>query len=69
MRSLKKSIWPAKIVIDEDISHSKHVEIEHWLGENFGAFKGRWNHVPKHNCVDYYFRSSKDATMFSLRWL
>ena len=64
MRILKKEIWPAKILID----HGEHYVIENWLVENMGAFKGRWNTVPRYKGVDYYFRNTKDANWFALRW-
>lgn len=68
MRVLKKELWPAKIKIKLPDSHVRHISIEDWLGENMGAFKGRWNMVPRYDSVDYYFRNSKDATMFALKW-
>lgn len=68
MRELKKEIWPAKILIPMTIDRGEHYEIENWLGKNMGAFKGRWNQVPCIKGVHYYFRNSKDATMFALRW-
>ena len=68
MRVLKKEIWPAKIKIKLPESHGRHISIENWLGENMGAFKGRWNMVARYDGVDYYFREGKDATMFALRW-
>ncbi len=43
-------------------------EIETWLGEHYGAFKGQWNAVYQPNKTDYYFRQGQDATLFSLRW-
>jgi len=64
VRILKKEIWPAKILID----HGEHYVIENWLVENMGAFRGRWNQVPCNKGVHYYFRNSKDATIFALRW-
>lgn len=47
---------------------AEHYEIECWLGEQYGPFKGRWNTVPRYKAVDYYFRNSKDANWFALRW-
>lgn len=64
MRVLKKELWPIKI----HISKYNVDEIENWLGEKMGAFKGRWNVVPTYNGADYYFRNTKDASMFALRW-
>jgi hypothetical protein len=47
---------------------SENYEREVWLGENMGPFKGRWNVVYRVNAVDFYFKNSKDATIFTLRW-
>ncbi len=69
MRILKKEIWPAKVLIPMDEFDAKHYHLECWLGEQFGAFKKRWITVPSSKGVDYYFRNSKDANWFALRWL
>lgn len=68
MRVLKKELWPAKILVPLTIDRPEHYNIENWLGENMGAFKGRWNQIPCNKGVHYYFRNSKDATMFALKW-
>jgi len=68
VRQLKKELWPSKILITKDEFDSDHYEIEMWLGEKMGSFKGRWNMVPANRGVHYYFRDSKDATLFALRW-
>ncbi len=68
MRVLKKELWPAKILIPMDEFDGGHYHIEIWLGEKLGPFKGRWNMVPCMKGVHYYFRDSKDATMFALKW-
>ncbi len=68
MRVLKKELCPAKILIPKDEFDGYHYYIETWLGENMGAFKGRWNMVPTMKGVHYYFRNTKDATMFALKW-
>ena len=68
MRKLKKELWPNSVEIHLDQYHARHAVIEEWLGDNMGAFKGRWNFVPHHSGVCYYFRNGKDSTMFSLRW-
>jgi len=69
MRQLKKELWPHRIVIDQDESRPRIIEIETWLGEKYGKFKDRWNVVYQHNQSDFYFRDSKDSLMFTLRWL
>lgn len=65
MRILKKELWPHKVTLDEPDSVT---EIEIWLGEKLGTFKGRWNVVYQHNKTYFYFKDGKDATMFALRW-
>jgi hypothetical protein len=68
MRRLKKELWPHQVVIDIDESRSQIIEIEKWLGSTMGIFKGRWNVVYQFSRTDFYFKSGRDATMFSLRW-
>ncbi len=69
MRELKKELWPFKVELDLDQSQSKIVEIETWLGEHYGVFKGRWNVVYRWDHTVFYFRQGPDATMFALRWI
>jgi len=66
MRELKKELWPFKISVPGPGYAMHNVEI--WLGDNFGAFKGRWNVVYRAQISDYYFRNEKDAVFFALRW-
>jgi hypothetical protein len=68
MRILKKELWPAKVLIPIHQYQDDHYEIEIWLGEQYGAFKDRWNQVPCQKGVHYYFRNTKDANWFALRW-
>lgn len=65
MRHLKQELWPYMITMGNP---SENYEREVWLGENMGPFKGRWNVVYRVNAVDFYFKNSKDATIFTLRW-
>lgn len=64
MRTLKKLIWPHKV----SVPVLENADIEYWLGENMGIFKGKWNVVYNHKTIDYYFRNEKDAILFALRW-
>ena len=68
MRVLKKELWPKRINITKDEYDDVHYDIEVWLGERMGPFKGRWNTVPCGSGVHYYFRNERDATMFALMW-
>lgn len=65
MRRLKKELWPSRVVIN-NIANIANIKI--WLGQNLGAFKGKWNAVYYHNKTDFYFRNEKDSLMFLLRW-
>lgn len=67
MRVLKKELWPHSIKIKE-LTDDDVYDIENWLGETLGIFKGRWNVVYQYNRTDFYFKDNEDAMMFSLRW-
>lgn len=67
MRILKKELWPCKVKVNDD--NTKNItEVELWLGESFGTFKGRWNVVYHSNHTDFYFKNQRDANWFALRW-
>ena len=67
MRVLKKELWPSRVTLDSDWKKDIN-DVEEWLGENFGAFKGRWNVVYNYNKTDFYFRDNEDAVIFILTW-
>ena len=67
MRQLKKELWPYRAKVNGNF-YGAITDIEMWLGEKFGTFKGRWNVVYTTNDTYFYFRNEKDAVMFSLRW-
>jgi hypothetical protein len=54
--------------LDKVDTDASFYNIEVWLGEKMGPFKGRWNAVYFHNKTDIYFKNGNDATMFALRW-
>ena len=68
MRALKKELWPYCVSFDVEQTQYTMYDVETWLGENMGAFRGRWNAVYRHDGTDFYFRQGKDATLFALRW-
>jgi hypothetical protein len=68
MRTLKKSLWPHRVILPVDITGTKIDEIEKWLAEQLGAFRDQWNAVYGSNRTDYYFRDQGTATLFALRW-
>jgi len=68
MRILKKEVWPYKVKVNKNEFTTSVTEMEIWLGEQLGTFKGRWNVVYQSKEIYFYFRDGKDATMFSLRW-
>ena len=69
MRELKKELWPYKVKVNHKEFTESITEMELWLGKQLGTFKGCWNVVYQTEYTTYfYFRESKDATIFSLRW-
>ncbi len=68
MRELKKDLWPYRVRVNEDQFSVSITDMELWLGEQLGTFKGRWNIVYQYNRTDFYFKDGKDATLFSLKW-
>lgn len=68
MRKLKKDVWPYNVKVNKNEFSTSVTEMEIWLGEQLGTYKGRWIVVYQSNETYFYFREGKDATMFSLRW-
>jgi len=68
MRVLRKELWPYKVKVNDKEFTTSITEMEIWLGEQLGTFKGRWNVVYQYNQTDFYFREGRDATLFALRW-
>ena len=68
MRELKKDLWPYRVRVNEDQFSVSITDMELWLGEQLGTFKGRWNIVYQYNRTDFYFKDGKDATLFSLKF-
>jgi len=67
MRILNKDLWPHRIVIHKDESRISP-EIERWVFEKCGQYKGHWNMVYVYDETHFYFKDGKDATLFALRW-
>jgi hypothetical protein len=67
VRVLKKELWPHSIKIKE-LTDDDVYDIENWLGEKLGIFKGRWNVVYEYNHTDFYFKEQGDAVIFALKW-
>lgn len=65
MRKLKREIWHHCITITDPRLAE---QVDTWLGLNMGRFKQRWNVVYNYQSTDYYFKDSKDAIIFALRW-
>ena len=65
MRTLKKELWPYKVIVTEPAYDARR---DVWLSDNLGVFKGRWNAVYFSNQTDFYFKNEQDAVLFSLRW-
>jgi hypothetical protein len=68
-RVLKKALWPHKVVITiSDYSDDRIDLIENWLGDRIGCFHKDWNVVYHSRNGVYYFKDSRKAMMFGLRW-
>lgn len=68
MRILKKELWPYKVKVNENEFTTSITEMEIWLGEKLGTFKGRWHIVYQHKHTDFYFKEQGDAVIFALKW-
>lgn len=68
MRTLKKELWPYKVKVNYKEFTTSITEMELWLGEQLGTFRGRWNVVYNYNQTEFYFLEKEDAMIFSLRW-
>lgn len=67
----RKSKYKHKVMFDGRMV-AKHSEIQEWCTQNFGpggrSRKYRWRMGWTDKVDTYYFKSSKDAMMFTLRW-
>ncbi len=68
----RKSKYKHKIVFSPRWAASEHAEIRQWCEQMFGpggrSRKLRWRYGWTDTDNVYYFKSSKDAMMFTLRW-
>lgn len=71
----RKSKYKHKIIMtrqvpDDWTSHKVNPEIREWCESTFGpgGRKHRWRFGWTEKDSTFYFRSSKDAMMFTLRW-
>ena len=66
-RILNGNFWPYRITVYELKTGNIDI-VEDWLDQNVGVFREQWNTVYFYNYSDFYFRDSRDATLFALRW-
>jgi len=68
----RKSKYKHKIVFSPAVMDDEHCEIREWCEQSFGpggrSRKLRWRYGWTDDTNVYYFKSSKDAMMFTLRW-
>ena len=68
----RKSKYKHKVIFSPAQIDDEHCEIKEWCTQTFGpggrSRKYRWRYgwTEKENV--YYFKNSKDAMMFSLKW-
>lgn len=67
----RKSKYKHKVTFTTQ-SKTRHVEIQEWCTKSFGqggrSKKLRWRFGWTDKQDTYYFKSSKDAMLFTLRW-
>ena len=68
MRRLNKKYWPHRVVLKSK-NYDEFDEMRAWL-HNKMPERDQWQVVNGVNVdqFDFYFKSSNDAMMFSLRW-
>jgi len=68
----RKSKYKHKIIVSPGWASSEHREMKEWCERTFGpggrSKKLRWRFGWTEKQDVYYFKSSKDAMMFTLRW-
>ena len=68
----RKSKYKHKVTFSPAWANDQHHEIQTWCIQNFGpggrSKKYRWRFGWTDKADTYYFKSSKDAMVFTLRW-
>jgi hypothetical protein len=68
----RKSKYKHKVTFKGNDTITRHHEIQQWCEQSFGpggrSRKLRWRFGWTDKSDTYYFKSSKDAMMFTLRW-
>lgn len=66
----RKSKYKHKITMTPGWAGSEHREIKEWCEKMYGpgGRRNRWRFGWTDKNDTYYFKSSKDAMMFTLRW-
>ena len=66
----RKSKYKHKVIFEPRWANSEHRTILEWCGISFGpgGRKNRWRFGWTDVNSTYYFKNSKDATIFLLRW-
>lgn len=68
----RKSKYKHKVMFSPSWAGSQHKEVQDWCTKNFGpggrSKKLRWRFGWTEKSDTYYFKSSKDAMLFTLRW-
>lgn len=66
----RKSKYKHKITISPSWNSSEHQEMKDWCEQMFGPSgrRNRWRFGWTDKNDTYYFKSGKDAMMFTLRW-
>lgn len=68
----RKSKYKHKVIVSPGWAIGEHAHMKEWCEQSFGpggrSKKLRWRFGWTEKEEVYYFKSSKDAMMFTLRW-
>lgn len=68
----RKSKYKHKVMISPGWAIGEHAQMKQWCEDTFGpggrSKKLRWRFGWTDSVDTYYFKNSKDAMMFTLRW-
>jgi hypothetical protein len=66
----RKSKYKHKITMTPSLATSEHQEMRDWCEKTYGpgGRRNRWRFGWTDKSDTYYFKSGKDAMLFTLRW-
>ena len=67
-RRKSRRYWRYDVIMDYENDDRDPWDARYWLEENMGEIGIRWGQMSSHNPWMFYFKDSRDAVFFSLRW-